>query len=112
MGSVFYDHLIILTEVGAHIKGTAETEEERHELWHIVDEIVHHRMLELFLDHLAHEHHDEFLEKFHACPHDEMLLDYLNEKIEGEIEELIQEEIGNLSLEIIKEIRVREESDE
>lgn len=105
MSKLFYDHLIVLTEVEAEIKNTAETEEERHELWQIVDEIIHHRMLEFFLDRLAHEHHDEFLEKFHEAPHDEMHIHYLNERVGGEIEDLISQEIDSLSSEILQVIK-------
>ncbi len=106
MSRIFYDHLIILTEVEAEIKSVAETEEERHELWHIVDEIIHHKMLEFFLDVLSEEHHHEFLDKFHQVPHDERHIHYLNERTEGDIEELIKKEIRKMESEILKEIRV------
>ena len=102
MSKLFYDHLIILGDVEAHIKGIVETEEERHELWQIVDEIIHHRMLEFLLDQLDHKHHDEFLNRFHECPHDHEHINYLNEKIEGDVEDLIRNEISKLTLEIIK----------
>lgn len=105
MSKVFYDHLIILTEVETEIKSMAETEEERHELWQIVDEIIHMRMLELFLNKLAQEHHDEFLERFHKAPHDETLLGFLNERIEENIEELVKAEMVLLTSEILREIR-------
>ena len=105
MSKLFYDHLIVLTEVESAIKAQAETEEERHELWQIVDEIIHLRMLELFLNRLAEKHHDEFLEKFHKRPHDESLIDYLNEKIGENIEDIILQELGDFSYELLGEIK-------
>ncbi len=105
MSKIFYDHLIVLEEIEAEIKNSAQTEEERHELWQLVDEIVHTRIMENILDRLPGEHHNEFLEKFHAAPHDDGLLDYLKEKIEENIEELLKEEIGDLAYEILGEIR-------
>jgi|SRR3972149_6460613 len=105
MSKLFYDHLIILTEVETEIKSMAETEEERHELWQIVDEILHHRILHLFLDKLPEMHHDEFLHRFHKSPHDENLLGFLNERIEENVEELIKEEMELLTSEILREIR-------
>ena len=105
MSKIFYDHLIVLDEVEDEIKSTAETEEERHELWHIVDEIVHHRMLELILDNLDHDHHDDFLHRFHSAPHDQEHIHYLNDRIEGEIEEMIKKEVKKLKKEILKEIK-------
>ena len=105
MSKLFYDHLIILTEVETEIKSMAETEEERHELWQIVDEILHHRILHLFLDKLPEMHHDEFLHRFHKSPHDENLLGFLNERIEESVEDLVKEEMELLTSEILREIR-------
>ncbi|MGB6882108.1 MAG: hypothetical protein WBD86_02315, partial [Microgenomates group bacterium] len=65
MSKIFYDHLIVFEEVDRYIKDTVETHEERDELWQIVDEIVHHRVLGCVLDKLPKEHHEEFLGKFH-----------------------------------------------
>lgn len=105
MSKIFYDHLIVLEEVEAEIKKTAETSEEREELWQLVDEIIHHRVLGSILDKLPGEHHGEFLEKFHKAPHDESLIDYLKEKIGENIEEVIRQEMGDLAYEILEEIR-------
>lgn len=109
MSRVFYDHLIVLEEVDKHIKDSVETSEQREELWQVVDEIIHHRVLGCVLDHLPGEHHEEFLEKFHQAPYDESLLSYLNKKIKKNIEELIKQEIGNLATELLEKIQERKE---
>lgn len=108
MSKIFYDHLIVLEEVDRQIKDNVETSEEKEELWQVVDEIIHHRVLGCVLDHLPGEYHEEFLGKFHEAPHDESLLDYLNEKIKENIEELIKQEIGGLASEILKELKASE----
>jgi len=105
MSKIFYDHLIILEDVEREIAKSIETEEERHELWKIVDEIVHHKVMGCIMDKLPNENHREFLEKFHTSPHDESLIDYLKEKIGQNIEELIRQEIGGLSFELLEEIK-------
>jgi hypothetical protein len=105
MSSIFWDNLILLPAVEAEIKTVAETEEEKHELWQIVDEIIHHRMLELILDVLNEEHHHEFLERFHQAPHDEMHFVYLEERVEGNIKELFIEKIKEFEAEILRDIR-------
>lgn len=105
MSKLFFDHLIVLEEVDAEIKNTAQTKEERDELWGLVDEMVHHRVMDTILDRLHHSHHEEFLEKFHKAPHDEALFDYLNEKIGQNIEELIKAEIGDLAFGILSDLR-------
>ncbi len=105
MSKFFYDHLIFLPVLEAEIRTIAETEEEKHELWQIVDEIIHHRMLEFFLDLLSVEHHHDFLEKFHQAPHDEGHIHYLDKRTKKDIEKLIKEEIGKMEREIINEIK-------
>lgn len=109
MSKVYYDYLIVLDDVDKYIKEVAETEEEKHELWQIVDEMVHHRVLGCVLDNLPKEYHEEFLGKFHEAPHDLSLMDYLKEKISDNIEELIKQEIGGLATELLEELQEREE---
>jgi hypothetical protein len=104
MSKIFYDHLIVLEKVEIEIKNTTDFPDEKEELWKLVDEIVHHRILGSILDYLPYEHHEEFLTKFHQAPHDEGHIAYLNEKIENNIEEVIAEEIKKLEKEILQEI--------
>ena len=105
MSKLFFDHLVVLEEVDSEIKKIAETKEEREELWGLIDESVHHRVLDAILDKLPHSHHEEFLEKFHKSPHDETLMDYLKEKIGENIEEILKAEIGDLAFGILSDLR-------
>ncbi|MBI4153648.1 hypothetical protein HY503_01500 [Candidatus Woesebacteria bacterium] len=104
MAKIFYDHLVVYEEVEKGIDKIAKSQEERDELWQIVDELVHHRALGFILDKLPRAHHEEFLEKFHQSPHDEALFAYLKEKIGDNIEELLRQELGNLAYELLEEI--------
>jgi hypothetical protein len=104
MSKLFFDHLIVLKEVDVYIKKTAQSSEEREELWRLVDEIVHHKVFDVILGLLPKAHHNEFLERFHAHPYDERLIDYLKDKIGQNIEELIKQEIGGLSTELLSDI--------
>jgi len=105
MSKVFYDHLIVLTEVEAEIKKTAQTPEEKEELWKLVDEMIHHRVMERVLDKLPKVHHEDFLTRFHEAPHDDNLIDYLTKQMGENVEELIKREIGELAYELLAEIR-------
>ena len=106
MSKIFYDPLTdALEEVEREIEKVTGIKEEKEELWKIIDEIVHHRVLGCILEKLPHEHHQDFLEKFHKAPHDENLFLYLKEKINDDVEAVIKEEIGGLAYEILKEIR-------
>lgn len=104
MSKIFYDHLVVYEEIEKNVDKFAKTPEEKGEIWGIIDEMIHSRALDFILGRLPREHHEEFLEKLHASPHDEGLFDYLKEKIGENIEELLREELGNLAFEILAEI--------
>jgi 16S rRNA C967 or C1407 C5-methylase (RsmB/RsmF family) len=80
---IFYDEIIQIGELMTHIQSLQIETEEKEELAQMVDETVHHEMLSVILTHLPEEHHEEFLERFQARPHDESLLAYLKAKVEG-----------------------------
>ncbi len=106
MSKLFFDHLLDLKEVDKQIKKVAKTPEEREELWGLIDEIVHHKVMGCVLDNLPREHHEEFLGIFDASPHDEdLLFTYLRKKVGDNIESLIKQEIGGLASELLEEIK-------
>ena len=110
MSHIFYDHLIILEEVEAEIKNVTESSEEKEELWKLIDEIIHHRVIGSILDALPLEHHEEFLVKFHEAPHSEYLLSFLDERTEENIEEIIRKEIKNVEKELLLEIKGKKDN--
>ena len=104
MSKIFYDDLIDLSKVERKIRKIAKTEEERSELWKVVDEIVHHRVMGCILGKLPGKDHGEFLEKFHERPHDEGLFDYLKDKAKEDIKFFIKEEAIKLGFELLDEL--------
>lgn len=104
MSKLFFDHLVVLDEVEAFIRKNTKTNEEKEELWGIIDEIVHHKVLDLILGKLPKNLHGDFLKKFHSHPHDEDIIKYLQEKITENVEELIRQEIGSLASSLLDEI--------
>lgn len=106
MSKLFFDHLVELNKVDKEIKKVAKTNEERAELWALVDEIVHHKVMGCILGKLPRDNHEEFLEMFHERPYDEeYLFEYLRKKVGQNIEELIKQEIGVLGADLIGEIK-------
>lgn len=104
MSKLFFDHLLRLDDLDRKIKKITSTQEEREELWHLVDEIIHHKAMGCVLDRLPKENHEEFLEMFHKAPHDEeYLFGYLKKKIGDNIEEVLREELGNVTYEILED---------
>lgn len=101
MSKVYYDHLLAFDEIEKVVKKYAKTQEEKEELWGLIDEIIHHKALGFVLDNLDKKHHEEFLEIFHKCPHDEIVIfSYLKEKTNLEIERQMQDHFKNIVDEI------------
>lgn len=105
MSKIFYDHLVAREEVTAELDKTEISLEERTELVSIIDETLHHHVLNTILAHLPAEKHEEFLKKFHQAPHDEKLLDYLKKEAKLDIEEKIREDTKKVKAELLAEIK-------
>lgn len=104
MSRLFYDHLLELEELNDHIREICETEEERFELWDIVDEIIHHRVLGCVLDCLPREEHNYFLDRYRNEPYNIELMVFIQERIEDDIEEKIKTTLSDLQEELLREL--------
>ena len=100
----FNSTLITLDNLEREISKITETPEEKEEIWQIIDEMVHHRVLGCILDRLPKEHHHQFLSLFYECPYDEKILQFIEELVEDDIEDLIKKETKVFSQEILQEI--------
>jgi hypothetical protein len=106
MTKLFFDHLLSLDKLDSEIKKSAKTPEEREELWALVDEIVHHKALASILEKLPRESHEEFLDIFHKSPHNEdLIFNYLKDKIGSNVEEILKQELGEITYELLTEIK-------
>lgn len=105
MSRIWYDHLIILEEVEVEINNLDLEAEEKEELHHLIDEMVHHRVLNRVLQVLPRHHHANFLVEFKKRPHDPALIDYINEKIDESVEKVVKEEMEKLKKELLKDLK-------
>ncbi len=100
MSIIFYDHLLVLEDVKKIVNSGKGSYEEKEELWQIVDELVHHRMMTTLLDNLPTIYHGEFLEIFTRTPHDKKLIKYLSDKSQKDMKKIIKDESKKLRSEI------------
>lgn len=105
MSKIFYDHLIDLSEVEKEIKKNIKDPEERAEIYQLVDEIIHHRIVGCILDQLPEVHHKEFLTQLSERPHDENIFLYLKDKISQDVQDFIRREMYNLGSELLQLIK-------
>lgn len=102
MSKLFYDHLVDLGELEKLVKKHVKSEESRHEIYKLIDEIVHHRVVGCILDRLPERHHREFLDQVHRRAYDEGILDYLRERVTEDVEEFIRREVYLLGTELLE----------
>jgi len=101
MSKLFFDHLVNLEKIEKKIKKVARTPEEREEIFHLVDEIIHHRIVGCVLDKLPNKHHKGFRKKFVKRPYDDGIIHYLQEKISEDVEEFIKKEVDEIGKELM-----------
>lgn len=78
-GKLFYDHLIVIEEIIAVVGNDTK-------ILDLVDQTLQSEILDAIFTHLPREHHEEFLKKFHAAPHDPLLMQYLKDNSPVNIE--------------------------
>ncbi|MEK9200627.1 MAG: hypothetical protein AAB909_01500 [Patescibacteria group bacterium] len=85
MSKLFYDSLTDHQDLIDSLDLPLVSEDERAELINLIDEIMSHNILNVILNHLPKNHHEEFIKKLHSAPHDPELLVYLQERTEVDI---------------------------
>lgn len=105
MSKIFYDHLINIEEITIELDQNEISIEERSEFISIIDETLHHHVLDIILSNLPFEHHENFLIKFHKAPHDPDLLIYLRQVSGIDIEEKIKSKTNAVKKDILSEIK-------
>lgn len=105
MSKVFYDNLVSLKKLEKEINHMVDSVDEKEELWNLVDELIHQRVINSILEKLAPDHHEEFVVRLHNAPHDEALIDYLVEKMAIDVHEFLRVEVLNIGDEILSDIK-------
>lgn len=105
MSKIWYDHLVVIEEITSHLDQFEVDPEEKQELIDLIDQTLHHHVLNVLLNHLPNEHHYEFIASFHTNPADEKLLDYIKSKVQVNIEEEVRKQATRIKKEILNEIK-------
>ncbi len=98
MAKIFYDHLIVIEELIVELDSLDA--ENRQRILSLVDETLHHHVLDTILTHLPKVHHEIFLERYYKDPSDPDLLTFLKQKSTVDIEKLIAEKAKKVKKDI------------
>lgn len=94
MSKLFYDHLLVINEIVVELDGIDL--KDRQEFLGIIDETLHHHVLDVILTHLPKEHHESFLDRFHKAPNDPTLLSSIQKLTAVDIEKAITERVQKI----------------
>lgn len=101
----FYDHLVLIEEIASELNAYDLPDEERAEILGLIHHTAHQHILNVILNHLPQEHHENFLTKFQTTPHDPELLAFLKREIKTDIESEITIQAARIKKEILAEIK-------
>lgn len=99
MAQIFYDHLIDWEKLTQTLDNFDLEGEDRLELIEIVEQRLHTEVLVIILSSIPQHRHEEFIERFHAMPHDANHFEFLHAHASTPIEPAIRKR----SSEIIEE---------
>jgi hypothetical protein len=108
MSRLFYDNLLDFDRVKKEINSITDSIEEKEELWGLVDEIIHHRLLTCVLDNLDSNFHVEFIEYYHTKPHDSGINIFLKKYIGKDFESLLIRELDNIKKELLSNLGIKD----
>ena len=100
----FYDHLVVLEEITSELDVYGLPDDERAEILGLVHHTTHQHLLNVILNHLPREHHENFLTRFQSAPADPELLAFLKKEIRSDIESEIKIQAKKIKAEILAEI--------
>jgi hypothetical protein len=104
MSKLFFDDFVDLSDLEYAINEVSDSEDERHELWKVADELVHHHVLGCVFDHLPEEFHEEFLQKYHENPADDLLVHFINTKASIDFTEIVASELQRLQKSVLSDL--------
>lgn len=104
MAPLFFDHLVIKTEIVELINGKSEPDNQKGKALQLVDDIIYQGIMEHILGKLDPEHHNTFLTQVNDRPYDPELLAYLKEHIGPNIEEDIRKSANKIVKQILKDL--------
>ncbi|HSV94597.1 MAG TPA: hypothetical protein VLH94_01265 [Spirochaetia bacterium] len=104
MAPLFFDHLIIKTEIIELINQKQEAENQKGKALQLIDDILYQGIVGHILEKLNPQHHGTFLTQVHERPYDPELIAYLKENIGPDVEEDIRKAANKIVKQILKDL--------
>jgi len=105
MAPLFFDHLVIKTEIIELINNKPEPENHKGKALQLIDDILYQGIIDHILQKLHSHHHSTFLSQVHERPYDPELIAYLKKYIGLEIEDDIRAAASKMVKQILKDLQ-------
>ena len=105
MAPLFYDHLVIKTQIIELINQKQEPENQKGKAIQLVDDIIYEDIIASILEKLDSHKHAAFLSQVQDRPYDPELISYLKEHIGPDIEDNIRREADKVVKNILKDLQ-------
>jgi hypothetical protein len=105
MAPLFFDHLVVRTEIIEIISQNPEPENQKGKALQLIDDIIYQGIIGHILEKLHPQHHDTFLTQVHERPYDPELISYLKEHVGPDIEDDIRKAGNKIIKKIIKDLK-------
>jgi hypothetical protein len=104
MAPLFFDHLVIKTQIIELINQKQEPENQKGRALQLIDDILYQGIIDHILENLHPKHHETFLTEVHERPYDPELLTYLKKHVGPDIEDNIRSAANKIVKQIIKDL--------
>ena len=105
MAILFYDHLIIKSEIEEAISASPEAENQKGKALQLIDDIIFQGIVSFLLEKLELHHHRTFLTHVHERPYDPEIIAYLRDHVGPNIEEDLRAEADKLIKMILQDLQ-------
>lgn len=106
MPIIFYDHLVVKSDVTQFIDSLDEPDNHKGKAKQLVDDIIHQGIIEFILERLDEKKHRTFLQIMDERPYDPEIISYLKQHISPEIEANISARVSKLIEEIKEDLLI------
>jgi len=105
MAPLFFDHLVIRTQIVELINSRPEPENHKGRALQLIDDILYQGIIDHILEKLHPQHHETFLSQVNERPYDPELIAYLKEHIGPDIEDDIRSAANKMVKKILKDLK-------
>jgi hypothetical protein len=105
MAPLFFDHLVIKTQIFELINQKPDPENQKGKALQLVDDIIYEGIIGHILEKLDTKHHQTFLSEVNDRPYDPELIAYLKKHIGPDIEDEIRKAGDKIVKDILKDLQ-------